>query len=351
MKIAIVHENPRILEILKEVLVSITEYKIIWVANSGQEAIEKCEIELPDLLLLHIRLPDMDGVAATRIIMKNTPCAILILTESIEDNASKVFEAMGYGALDVVHTPKDMQGWAESGVEAFVKKIETFKFLLGKNHKKIKRISGRFSIENGKAGIALPPLVLIGASTGGPLAISKILRKLPKDFKGSIIITQHVDQQFIGGFAKWLAEQTSLNVELAKDGSRPNEGVVLVAGTNNHLRMTYNLDLEYTDFPLDNFYKPSIDVLFESSAHHWPQKGMAILLTGMGKDGAKGLKTLYNAGWYTLAEDETSCIVYGMPKAAIEFQAVKKVLPLEYIADEICNFVNSKTSADSWRSS
>jgi two-component system response regulator WspF len=181
----------------------------------------------------------------------------------------------------------------------------------------------------------LPPLIIIGASTGGPKALASILSEFPDNFLATIVIIQHVDVQFSPGLAKWLNEQTSLSVALASQGSILETGKVLLAGTNDHLVLRSNLTLTYTKEPLNYPYRPSIDVFCESVAQHWSRKGIAVLLTGMGRDGAMGLQRLRHRGWHTIAQNQQSCVVYGMPKAAVEIGAAVEVLSLSDIASTL----------------
>jgi two-component system response regulator WspF len=159
-----------------------------------------------------------------------------------------------------------------------------------------------------------------------------------------IIIVQHVDEEFSSGLAEWLDAQTPLCVRLATRGSHLIPGNVYVAGTNDHLILTSHLTFAYTPEPRELPYRPSVDVLFKSVAKHWPGKGGAILLTGMGRDGAEGLAVLRKTGWHTIAQDETTSVVYGMPKAAKELGAAVEILPLEKIAQAIVMISNKKKS-------
>ena len=182
----------------------------------------------------------------------------------------------------------------------------------------------------------VPQLLLIGASTGGPLAISKILGSMPSDFNKAIVIVQHVNKNFIFSFAQWLSMFTPLPVEIACEGCVPQPGIVYVAGTNDHLALSDKFAFKYHSKPENLPYRPSIDVLF-NSATSWPKKSVAVLLTGMGDDGARGLKNLQDVGWQTLTEDKSSCVVYGMPKAAIEMHAVSQVCSLDNMQEAIIN--------------
>ncbi|HPI19963.1 MAG TPA: chemotaxis protein CheB, partial [Candidatus Kapabacteria bacterium] len=185
-------------------------------------------------------------------------------------------------------------------------------------------------------------LIAIGSSAGGPKVLAKILSALPKEINTSIIIIQHVDSQFATGFVTWLNEQTKLDVVIAKEGMKPELNVVYVAGTNDHLILTSDRTFKYVEEPKNFHYRPSVDVFFDSLARNWLTKDIAILLTGMGADGANGLLTLKKMGWYTIAQDEATSIVYGMPKAAFELDAAIEILSTEKITEAIIRFINTR---------
>ena len=178
-------------------------------------------------------------------------------------------------------------------------------------------------------------MVAIGSSTGGPAALAKLLAELPIDFGASIVIIQHIDREFAPGLAKWLSLITKMNVNLAIEGQTPMPNNVYLAGTNDHLIITSSLKFKYTEDPLELPYRPSVDVFFESLYRHWPRNGTAIVLTGIGRDGAKGILALNNKGWQTMSQDKESCVVYGMPKAVAELGASKIILPPEKIGMEL----------------
>lgn len=178
-------------------------------------------------------------------------------------------------------------------------------------------------------------LVAIGASAGGPSALATLLRGLPSTFAGALVIVQHVDARFAPGMADWLGQHCQLPVRLIRDGDAPQAGTVLVAGTNDHLLLERADRLVYSEEPRDEAYRPSVDVFFHSVCRHWPGGAIGVLLTGMGRDGAKGLKALRENGHYTIAQDKASSAVFGMPKAAIALDAACAVLPAEQIADRL----------------
>ncbi|KAB0662567.1 chemotaxis response regulator protein-glutamate methylesterase, partial [Burkholderia territorii] len=185
----------------------------------------------------------------------------------------------------------------------------------------------------------LPTLVAIGASAGGPTALTALLRALPADFPAALVIVQHVDQAFALGMAEWLDGYTRLPVRVAREGSVPRAGEVLLAATNDHLYMSPRGVLGYTRHPAETPYRPSIDVFFNSVADGWQGDALGVLLTGMGRDGALGLKAMRAKGCYTIAQDEATSAVYGMPKAAAAIGAASAILPLERIAPQLISRV------------
>ena len=274
-------------------------------------------------------MPEMNGVEATRQIMAKSPCAILIVTASVDQNVSLVFQAMGAGALDAASTPT-LAG-DEKGHEEFLQKIRTIGRLLNANRH---RSNSRHNV----ATRAKNPdnwLVVIGASTGGPAAVAKIVSKLPADFPGAVVVIQHVDECFAPGLAEWLDQQSALPVRLAREGDKIENGIVMISGTNNHLVVKEGQILGYKVEPSATPYRPSVDVFFESMLASWSGRSIAVLLTGMGKDGAEGLFKLRHNGVFTIAQSAETCAVYGMPKAAAELNAAVKILPIDSIAETI----------------
>ncbi|NEQ25618.1 MAG: chemotaxis response regulator protein-glutamate methylesterase [Microcoleus sp. SIO2G3] len=333
MRIAIVNDTLIATEALRRIIRTVPNYVIAWSASDGAQAVMKCVKDTPDLILMDLIMPVMDGVEATRRIMSHSPCAILIVTSTVKGHSSKVFEAMGYGALDVVNTPiLGTSGYPEGGA-SLLAKIATISKLIGKAPAKSSQRLLR--LEHAYQPKRSPPLVVIGASTGGPQAIAAILTRLSKDFPAAVVIIQHVDEQFAPGLAEWLNAQSALPVQVAMAFCQPEVGKVLLAGTNDHLILQPNLTLNYIKEPHNYAYRPSADVFFKSAAKHWRSKGVGVLLTGMGRDGAMGLGLLRSAGWHTIAQDQSSCVVYGMPKAAVELGAVTEVLPVDAIASAL----------------
>lgn len=331
MKIAIVNDSLMAVEVLKRLINKVPDYQLAWIAYNGLEAVKKCVENTPDLILMDVLMPSMDGVEATREIMKRSPCAILMVTASVNRYTAQVFAAMGYGALDAINTPVLDSDHAIEENTKLLSKIATIARLIGKSSQRSKSPPKR---------LPSVPLILIGSSTGGPQALVKILSQFPKDLPASIVITQHIDAEFAQGFVNWLGEQIDLSVEMAAPSVVPQAGKVLVAGTNHHLVMRPNQTFGYSQEPINCIYCPSIDVFFKTVAEYWQGKGVAALLTGMGRDGAAGLKSLRDAGWHTIAQDQKTSVVYGMPKAAWELGGVVEMLPIQAIASACIKQLN-----------
>ena len=189
----------------------------------------------------------------------------------------------------------------------------------------------------------LEPLVVLGASTGGPQALAAIHLSPAFKVRGRNSVAQHVDAAFAPGLGQWLSEEAQRRVAVITEGSQPARNEVLLAGTDDHLVLGKDHCLHYTAEPRDLCYRPSIDVFFGSVARNWSRPGVAALLTGMLRDGAEGLLTLRNRGWRTIAQDEASSVVWGMPKAAVEIGAAQEVLPISQIADAIVRLLRLQT--------
>jgi two-component system response regulator WspF len=186
-------------------------------------------------------------------------------------------------------------------------------------------------------------LVAIGASVGGPAALCKLLAGLPGDFPAAVAIVQHVDEHFSQGMADWLGRASALAVRIAREGDHLEPGAVLLASSSDHLVVKVLTRVGYTPEPREKIYRPSIDVFFDSVSANWPGEVIGLLLTGMGDDGARGLKTLRAHGHHTIAQDEASCAMYGMPKAAASLGAAVQILPLERIAQRLCEIFRPGT--------
>ncbi len=330
MRIAIVNDTAMAVEVIRRILMCAGRYEIAWVARNGTEAVQMCRKDPPDLILMDMIMPVMDGVEATRQIMQNTPRPILVVTASVDSNCARVFEAMGAGALDAVATPALGGDGRANGGDRLIQKIEM-----------LRRLTGPIDNSRSNVGAALPllaktkRLVAIGASAGGPGALAQVLGGLPPGFPAAIVVVQHVDTQFALSLTNWLSEQTRLPTRLAESGDVPIAGQVLVANGGDHLALTPLGKLEYVMEPVEVAYRPSVDVFFESVTRYWQGELVGVLLTGMGRDGAVGLKALRERGHLTIAQDQATSAVYGMPKAAAALGAAMEILPLSRIGPRL----------------
>lgn len=330
MRIAIVNDMPMAVEALRRALAFEPNHQIAWVARNGAEAVQCCAEDLPDLILMDLVMPIMDGVEATRRIMASTPCAIVVVTVDREQNVHRVFEAMGHGALDVVDTPAIGVGDPKEAAAPLLRKIFNIGWLVGQRGVRERPAN---AVQRGPAKRG--GLVAIGSSAGGPAALEQLLKALPANFPAAVVLVQHVDQVFAAGMAEWLSSASALPVRLAREGEPPQPNQVLLAGTNHHLRLLKDGALAYTAEPVNEIYRPSIDVFFESVVRYWSGEAVGVLLTGMGRDGAQGLKAMRQQGFLTIAQDQESSAVYGMPKAAAAIDAAVEIQPLHAIAPRL----------------
>jgi two-component system response regulator WspF len=337
MRIGIVNDMTLAREVLRRIVAESPLHEVAWTADDGSSAIECARRDLPDLILMDLFMPRVDGVEATRKIMAERPCAILIVTATVSGHLSKVYEAMGYGALDAVDTP--VLGGKMDNSSVLLQKINTIGLLVGKIPSTLNAPSS--IIVAAPDGEDRHPLVLLGSSTGGPSALAEILGHFPNDWNAATVIVQHVDATFAPGLATWLGERTGHNVSLVVSGAAPEPGRIYLAATNDHVILQRDGRFGETADPVELSYRPSVDVLFRSARRHWPRPSVAALLTGMGRDGASGLLELRRHGWHTIAQEASTCVVAGMPKAAIELDAAVRILPLPRIGRAIVDFVQT----------
>jgi two-component system response regulator WspF len=332
MNIGIISERAMTAHILQQVVSSTPAHRVVWIADAVDDAVERCATERPDLVLMDLLKTGADCLDVVRRIMATSPCPILMVTDSVNGNAARVFDAMGCGALDAVDMPV-MGSAGPHVVTPLLTKINTIARLVGASD----RIAGRCAASTGfpsrREGHGL--LIAIGASAGGPAALVTLLSELPAVFPGAIAIVQHVDEAFAAGMTEWLGRHTSMPVRLAVEGDRPMPGTILLAGTSDHLVLKRPNQLGYTPEPRHLVYRPSVDIFLQSVAHLWAGDAVGVLLTGMGRDGALGLKALRDGGHHTIAQDEASSAVYGMPKAAVSIGAAVEILPLGRIATRL----------------
>lgn len=333
IRVAIVNDLRLAVEALRRVVVSMPDAEVAWVAMDGAEALERCRDDRPDVVLMDLIMPVMDGAESTRRIMEECPCPIIVVTATVDGNCSLVYRALGHGALDAVNTPTIGTSGGVSGAEALIRKIEQVKRMAAENATSPSLAGAAKRAASATARLGLPVLA-IGASTGGPQALAKVLSDLPDRLDWPVLVVQHVDAEFVAGLASWLGEQVGRSVAVAEPGPL-KAGMVLLAGSNRHLVVLSDGTLGYADEPVGALHRPSIDVLFSSLAQRPGPAGVAVLLTGMGRDGASGLLQLRRSGWSTIAQDEATSVVWGMPGAAARLGAAEETLPIDRIGPRI----------------
>ncbi|HEY2461647.1 MAG TPA: chemotaxis-specific protein-glutamate methyltransferase CheB [Candidatus Acidoferrum sp.] len=339
IRVLVVEDSLTARKHLVEVLSSDPELEVAGEAEDGKQAIEMCRSLRPDVITLDMMLPIMSGVAVTEYLMAYCPTPILVVSASTNrGELYKTYDALAAGAVDVFEKPngKDADGIWERGLISSVKTVSRIRV--------ITHIRGRIgrlgqpavnsSISESGNGAATKTLIAIGGSTGGPAAIAEILRALPADFAIPILLVIHIGEPFGASFADWLDGLSTLRVRYARDGELLpafGQSGIVMAPPGQHL-IVQRGKLRVTRSPERNSCRPSVDVLFESLATELGQQTIACLLTGMGRDGAAGLLSLRHAGALTIAQDEASSVVFGMPKEAIQMGAADRVLALNQIA-------------------
>jgi two-component system, chemotaxis family, response regulator WspF len=320
----------RAAETIKAALALRGEHQVVWVASSGGELRLHDAAEMPDLVVVSLDTPGLDGLEATRWVVRDMAGAALVAVSGQADPA-RVFAAIGHGAIDAIALPAG--GGADAVAEVLLPKIASIARWIGKG------AALPLSSRAGERQAGTERLIAIGASAGGPAALSVVLGALPRTLPASIVVVQHLGEDFTVGVAEWLRRGTALEVRVARENDRPSPGTVLVAGGNDHLVFKSGARLGYTAEPRDKVYRPSVDVFFDSVCRLWRGPVVGVLLTGMGRDGAQGLRALRGQGHHTIAQDEASCAVYGMPKAAAALNAAVDILPLDRIAPRLEDLV------------
>jgi len=347
IRVLIVDDMKTIRMSLRFILESDPELTVMGEAASGEDAVAFCRKSRPDIITMDINMPGMGGYEAIRQIMSEAPCPIVVITAIESQSLMDVsFKALALGALTVL--PK-LKGPLPDDPEA-KSLIQQIKIMAGvKVVRRSLRTESPPTMPN-KAVVqpAAPAkdtvsfklhkaaqVVAIGLSTGGPPALQTILSGLPSSFPLPIVIVQHISQGFMFGLASWLSNVTPFRCKVGELGETIKPGTVYLAPDNTHLTFkgTSNLWFDSSD-PVGG-HRPSATVLFESVAQNFGAKAIGILLTGMGQDGARGLKAMHEAGAYTIAQDEASSLIFSMPKAAIELNAVREVLGINQIAPRL----------------
>lgn len=346
VRVMLVEDSPTVRTLLCHIIDRDPRLLIAAVCVSAEEALDSIAQVAPDVISMDIRLPGMDGLEATRRIMSTHPTPIVVIADSVHDSTLGIaMNALKAGALTVVEKPT---GPAASSYDAIAGTIATQLFIMSqvpviRRRQPGLRASARSPSET-SAPRAQASIVGIGASTGGPPALAAVLGGLSLDFPAPILVVQHMGAPFMEGFATWLAGQTRLRVKLAENREIPQPGTVYVAPGDRHLELAPGNFLKLTLEPPLASQRPAANFLFQSLARVAGPKAIGVLLTGMGEDGARGLLEMKEAGAYTVAEDESTAVVYGMPAAAVRMGGVSVSLPQDLIAPRLMQIAMERPS-------
>jgi len=318
--------------------------EVVGAARDGVEAVEQAERLKPDVVLMDVHMPRMNGYEATRQIMERAPAPIVMISASVErDEVAMTFAALEAGALTVMGKPAGPDDPDQA--ESVQRLLETVKLMA--EVKVVRRWPRREPPAPPRAPLVRPGgkirVVAIGASTGGPPVVADILKGLPRDLGAPILLVQHIASGFAAGLAEWLGQVTPLPVKLAAPDEAVRPGTVYVAADGTQLGITSQGRTLVTRQPGPDGFCPSVSHLFESAAEAYGRAALGVLLTGMGRDGAAGLRRLRDAGGLTIAQDEETSVVFGMPQEAIRLGAAEQVLKPEQISQVIRSLAGSTT--------
>ena len=331
LRVLVVEDSLTVRMHLCELLEADPAFELVGGAEDGKQAIELCLALRPDVISLDMMMPIMTGLAATEYIMAYCPTPILIVSSSINrGELFRTYEALAAGALDVIEKPLPGQDHWDEHYLAMLKLVAKIKVV---THLRGRRAAQSLP-QTAPPAPASPRrpvrLVALGASTGGASALVDVLGGLPADYPLPLVVVIHIAEPFGHAFVDWLDDHCALDVRLARHGQPlPARGVVLAA-PGLHLQLHAGRQVCEAG-PERLSCRPSVDVLFESVAQEYGASAVAVLLTGMGQDGARGMLAVRNAGGLTIAQDEASCVVYGMPREAVLLNAAQRVLPLAEI--------------------
>jgi len=352
--VLVVDDSAFMRKAISRMLESDPEIRVAGVARDGEEAVRLVKRLKPHLVTLDLEMPRMGGLEALKIIMEENPTPVIILSSLSEEGAQVTLDAMELGALDFV--PKNLGGTILDVMNIERNLQEKVKIFAGK---KISRLKTRKDLPDDRSyTLAVPKsnvpagarmtiqktaVIAIGTSTGGPKALQEVLPRLPKDFPAAVLVVQHMPKAFTGPFAERMNALCHLNVKEASDGDVVTSGQIYIAPGSLHMKVVKRkpteINIEITKYPEELLYKPSADVMMESVALVYPARSIGVIMTGMGADGLKGMLAIKKNNGRTIAQDEASCVVYGMPRAVVEAHAADKIVPLSQIAGEIMNMV------------
>ncbi|HEX3554279.1 MAG TPA: chemotaxis-specific protein-glutamate methyltransferase CheB [Thermoanaerobaculia bacterium] len=332
--VLLVDDSPSVRAVLRRFFSRTRDIRVVGEAADGAEAVQKVIDLQPQVVVMDLQMPVLDGYAATERIMAVRPTPIVVLSSRANRNQMQTaFEAMRRGALEVLPKPEDTASWQQLA-DSLPETVRTV--ALAQTAPRPPRTSRRVRPVRPEALVHAPlelRWVAIGASTGGPAAIRELLEEVPADAPVGFLIVQHIASGFELGFADWLNKELPFDVRLAQDGEALRRGMVRLAPGGSHLRIEAGGVLRLdSETPARRGHRPSVDELFQSCAECCPREVAGVLMTGMGADGVEGLLALRQAGGITLVQDEASCVVFGMPRVALEKGAAEVSLPPRALA-------------------
>jgi two-component system, chemotaxis family, protein-glutamate methylesterase/glutaminase len=334
IRVLVVDDSALMRKLIPAILARDPSIEVVGTAMDGAFALKKIEELNPDVVTLDLEMPHMDGMETLRLIMRRAPMPVILFSTHSKEGAYATFKALALGAVDFVAKPKDAAaGNLDAIADLLIAKIKVAKRAAGR------KLPAAVISESQKAfkkttSVALPPsrIIAIGISTGGPNALQFLLSQIPAEFPASILIVQHMPEGFTDMFARRLDECCAADIQEAKSGDMLLAGRVLICPGNRHImvrRMPRGDTAVLSDGPPVNGHRPSADVLFHSVAQQFGLTAVGIIMTGMGEDGAEGLGAIKAAGGMTIAQSEETCVVSGMPRAAILKGYAEKIIPLD----------------------
>lgn len=340
IRLLIVEDSPVALAILQRIFREAADIEVVGVARNGQEALAMFPMVKPTMICTDLHMPKMNGLELTQEVMARHPCPILVVSASVqEEDTQNVFRILEAGALDIF--PKPRTGLASEYEKSKNELLAKIRVLSGVSVFTQRRqgapavrqpLIQRPLAKSTPMDIRTPRVLAIGASTGGPQALLTIFQQLPKTFPVPILCVQHISEGFLQGLIDWLNSSCSLQVKIASPGENPQAGTIYFPPERHHLEIGPRGQLSLVQGPPVSGHCPSVTVMFKSVAAYYRRSAVGVLLTGMGRDGADGLQAMAQAGSLTIAQDEATCVVFGMPKEAIALGAAQQVLPLPAIA-------------------
>lgn len=333
-RILIVDDSAFIREQIRKLLETDSELQVVAEARNGEEAVQLVAGLKPDLVLMDVEMPVMDGIVATKRIMQNHPTPIVIHTSStIVRMRNLPFEAVKSGALDILEKAA-VYPLAEADARAFCSRIKNLADVQVFRRTTSPSYDGSFE-RPVSAPQVVPKVLAIAASTGGPKALSDFFTRLPPVLPFPILLVQHIGASFVEGFAEWLQSMTGLRMKIAEEGEAPADNTCYISPGNIHLAIKPPGLIHLDSSPPVNACRPAADILFRTVSRVYGSAAVGVIMTGIGRDGAEGLRSMHSAGAYTLAQSEESCTVFGMPRSAIELKAVSQVGDIPFITNTI----------------